>query len=65
MKCKFASGGVQDAAIKARAADRTGRFYAAAHSVKHNILTGEDLELPSTVPPRFRVLAPWERDPHA
>lgn len=52
---------MQDQATKARAADRTGRFYAAGHKVKHDIITGHELRLPCTVPERFRVRAPWEQ----
>ena len=46
--------------MRARAAERTGYTYAHSHSVKHDIITGQDLQLPCTVPERFRVRAPWE-----
>jgi hypothetical protein len=52
---------VQDTATKAWAAERTGRYYAHSHSVKHDIITGDDLKVPCTVPEKYRVIAPWEK----
>lgn len=51
---------LQDNATKARASLRTGRMYQFSHSVKHNIITGEDLHRPATVSEQFQIRAPWE-----
>ena len=53
----------QDAAVKARAAERTGQMYSHVHRVKHDIITGQDLSLPCTVSEKFRIKAPWEKKP--
>eukprot|EP00892_Ulva_mutabilis_P001635 jgi/Ulvmu1/11472/UM077_0016.1 len=52
---------IRDDAVMARASLRTGRMYQLSHSVKHDIITGEDLLRPSTVSEQFQVRAPWEK----
>lgn len=52
---------VQDDATKQRSKQRTGRLYQHGHCVPHDIITGQQLKVPCTVPQSSRVLAPWER----
>jgi hypothetical protein len=52
---------VQDAAVRARATERTGFTYAHSHSVKHDIITGQELRLPCTVLDHYRIRTPWEK----
>lgn len=51
---------MQDSKVRARAAERAGRFYQHGHCVKHDIITGQDLQTPSTVPAKYALKAPWE-----
>lgn len=49
---------VQDQTTRNRAAHRTGHFYARGHCVSHDIITGQPLTLPCTVPEQYRVQGP-------